>query len=205
MVVQDLKTGLSPLDALYLQNPACPYSTILFAGIEESDPSITDPLFAGFFTIGAPVQLAQIFADVGGLNTSAFPPLESIGQQPPVPLNPSDYTFNLDLITVTSDPGGSVLNQTAILDTRSNVSFAPANIVSIVLGTATSVSIDFATGLFTIPCDTEVTMSMEIAGVTIPIDPATIAVQIPGRVDACLSGVCNIEFTVVRRMLTESV
>ena len=205
LVAKQTKGALSPLDNLYLQNPKNPFSTYLVAGTAQFETDATDPTFAGIFTVGTPVQFQQFFGDVGGLNSSEFPPFGQIVNQPPITLNPADYSFNVDTITITSDPGGSALNTNTVISTRTNVSFVPANIVSAVLGSASSSSVDPATGLNIVPCDTNVQMEIDIGNVKIPIDPATIIVEIlPNVCVAAVSLLALITFRVPRSDLIAS-
>ena len=187
LVAKQMPSALSPLDNLYLQNPKNPFSTYLVAGTAEFETDTTDPTFAGFFTVGSVVQFQQFFSDVGGLNASEFPPFGQIVNQPPIPLDPKDYSFHVDNLQTLSDPGGTAPNIKAVISTRTNISFVPANIVSTVLGSASSTSVDPVTGLNIVPCNTNVQMEIDIGGVTIPIDPATIIVETSP--DTCVAAV----------------
>ena len=185
LVAAAQKTGLSPLDNILANNASHPYYTILFAGDDttQSAVGLTDPEFAGFFTIGAPVNLEQIFAG-DNVNLTGLPDLNAISTQPPIPLS-KDNSFSVDQISVTSDPSANVLNSTAILTTTSNYSLVPANIISAIYGTSAT---PVPSGSYALPCDTLIAMEFIIGGVTIPIDPATIVAQIPGT-DQCVGTV----------------
>lgn len=183
-VVDALGTGHSPLDELYIFNASNPFSTILFSGFDEPTSTSPDLMFSGFFSVGEPIDLNKIFPGMEGV--SDLPDLSKITSQPPIPLgNINSFPVNQILVNGQNVPlrssvqGAPATSAIGILTSTDSFTVVSAEISQAIYGSIPGVSVNEGTGVYTVPCNAEVNVTIQIGTVIIPLDPSSVVVQDP--------------------------
>lgn len=183
-VVKAVQSGRSPMDQLYITNATNPFSTLLFGGFDESMPTSVDPQFTGFFSVGEPVDLKDMFPDVDGV--SDLPDLSKITSQPPIPLSAANgfpitqFTVNGQNLQLHSTVQGAATNtEIGILTSTETYSVVPVAIAQAIYASVPGSSLNQGSGVYTVPCNTEINITITIGSTSIPLDPTSVVIQDP--------------------------
>ncbi|PSR70965.1 hypothetical protein PHLCEN_2v13141 [Hermanssonia centrifuga] len=183
LIVNDLKDAFSPLDNIFVSNSSAPFATILFSGPDDAESS-NGPEFAGLFSIGAPVSLEAIFGSDADLN--GLPNMTQIVNQPSIPLTHGTFTVSeiavggKSVLLSSSVSGAGAGTAVGLLSSRSPYTVVPIDIANAIYGSIQGSLYSATSGLYTIPCHTEITLTIVIGEITIPIDPSSVVIPLSG-------------------------
>lgn len=183
----------SPIDQLILTNATNPYVTFFFIGSELAYNS-PDAVPAGFFSVGEPVDLQALVPTSDG---SKPPDLSVVHNQPAIPLG-VDNSFPVqqilhsgDNIPLTSSISGTKPgNAVAILATTSSFNLAPQIVTAAIYSQVKEAAFDQQTGLWHVPCGTQLTTEVVIANSTIVMENESLVIHLPGT-SQCVGSVCH--------------
>lgn len=195
-ITSAVQTGHSPLDQLFISNASNPFFTILFAGIDEPMSTTSGPMFGGFFSVGEPVDLNELFPGMEAV--SELPDLSQITRQSPISLG-SGSTFPIEQIKVngqnvhlsSSVKGAPANSLVGIFTSTESLSTVPVEVAQAIYGSISGAVLDAGTGEFTVPCDTEINVVVQIGSVSIPLDPTSVVVQ-DSTSNTCVGSVSSV-------------
>ncbi|GJE92770.1 acid protease-like protein [Phanerochaete sordida] len=176
-----LPNSHSPLDALLLVNASSPYVTFFFLGSELAYGS-SDPVPAGFFSVGAPVDLPALLPTVNGV---APPDLSGIHTQPAIPLGALN-TFPLAQILhggqdiPLTSTAGATSGAVAVLATTTPFNVVPAGVARAIYGGVPGAALDAQTGLWHVPCGTPLVVQLVLAQRTVVLQNDSVVIHAPG-------------------------
>lgn len=178
-----LQNSHSPIDQLILTNATNPYVTFFFIGSELAYNS-PDAVPAGLFSIGEPVDLQALIPTTDG---SKPPDLSVIHNQPAIPLGISN-SFPVQQIlhggkniplnsSISSTPSG---NAVGIIASTSPFNLVPETISQAIYSGVDGASFDQQTGLWHVPCSSQLTVEVVIANGTIVMENESLVIHLPG-------------------------
>jgi hypothetical protein len=183
-VVNGLRQGQSPMTEVYSQNLSAPFSTILYAGLDESQP--IDIQFTGLFTANEVIDLDKFFPDAGA--SASSPDLKSITQQPAISLG-GDVTFDVSKLTING--ADLKISGKATVNTTDLFSVGTGDIVKAMYSNIPGAHLDEGSGIYSVPCNAEINTTITIPPMTtpIPLDPATLVIRSPWSGSDCVGSV----------------
>lgn len=158
--------------------------TIFFIGSEAAWGS-SEPTFAGFFSVGEPVNLGSLLPDVNGQHPPDVSAIEKqpaikLGAQGAFPVSKMTTSIGASDIPLTSGvKNAPVGTTTAILSTTEPWILTPGNIAHDIYGSVPGAAFDSQTGLWHVPCGTNLTVTVTIGGSTVVMDPESVIIKNP--------------------------
>lgn len=183
------------MDSLLLDNAANPFFTLLYAGVDHTKP--TDSLLvSGFFSVGEIVPTDALFGN--SPKAKNFPDLSKITAQNAVSLSAASgfevtaFFVNGVALGLSSKIQGTTTDAAvAVLSSTSKFSLVPKDVANGIYGKVNGASFDQNTGLYRLPCNSEITVELQVgSGSTrIPLDPQTVVIPDDSNAGQCVGSV----------------
>ncbi|EKM54723.1 uncharacterized protein PHACADRAFT_258745 [Phanerochaete carnosa HHB-10118-sp] len=173
----------SPIDQVLLTNATNPFITILFLGSELANGS-SSPAPAGFFSVGEVIDLQTLLPNFGGTSP---PDLSVINSRSAISLG-IENSFTVDQIllngaslpVVSSIQGTTPGEAVAIIAGTCPYNLVPAEIAQAFYSGVSGATLDSQTGLWHVPCGTNLTVEVVLADSTVVMDGDSVVITLPG-------------------------